>query len=103
MVTISNNNYNDNKWHYAVATWQAGANYTLYVDGVTQSSISYSVAQVSAFTPAYWRVGGYRLAGWGQADTNFTGDIAMFQTYNRALTQYEVYQNFTASRNIFGV
>lgn len=75
-ITIqSPKSYNDNDWHFAVATL-SGAGMRLYVDGVLVAS-SASTAALSIPT-AYVRVGYDSLAGWASAPSSsfFNGQIA---------------------------
>jgi hypothetical protein len=85
--------YNDNQWHYVVATQDANG-LALYVDGA-------QVASAPQFTQAfgytgYWRVGGDNLNGWpSQPSSNgLTGSVAEVAVYPVALTPQEVAQHY---------
>jgi len=90
VVATSPLTYNDNIWHYVIATYGGeGTTMRLYVDGA-------SVATASANAPAYngyWRIGAYQ--SWGGTGY-FPGSISLAQVYNRGITAAEVLQNYNA-------
>ncbi|MDM7855582.1 PKD domain-containing protein [Cellulomonas alba] len=75
--------YNDNKWHYLVAT-QSADGMKLYVDGALQGTNPQTQAQ--AYT-GYWRIGGDTT--WGPQPW-FRGSIDEFAIYPVALTANQV-------------
>jgi hypothetical protein len=100
-LATSSSTYTDNNWHYVMGTYGGeGTTMRLYVDGV---SVATATATPVSFT-GYWRIGGYKLAGWTNAsDGYFTGSISNFVVYNKALSATEVRQNFNALRGRFGI
>jgi hypothetical protein len=84
-------------YFYMVATYQSSSFAKLYVNGVLESSVATPASNLNTITDAYYSVGG------GTDVDVFTGSIASIQTYNRALTQAEILQNFNATRGRFGV
>ena len=85
----------DNKWHIAVGTFD-GSTMKLYIDGVYQGSNNPGAAQ--AYT-GYWRIGNYKLSSWSNAsDGYYQGQLDDVRIYNRALTQGEVQQLYTAGK-----
>ena len=89
-VTIdSPASYNDNKWHYAVAT-QAPDGMRLYVDGALVVSGS---SGTSSSTVGFWRVG-YDKIWSGSTSTYFNGSIDEVAVYPRSLNLSEIKNRF---------
>ncbi len=99
MRTVSSaTGYNDDAWHYAVATLSPTAGATLYVDGL-------SVASDVAITGAQnitgqWRIGWDTLTGWPEAPTSeyFQGSLAWAAVHTTVLTAAQVQAIWTAGR-----
>jgi hypothetical protein len=89
--------YNDNVWHYAVATRiRSSGALVLYVDGILVASGTGGTNSLT--TPTQLRIGSL------QTGSNFfSGNIAQASIYNRALTAAEIQQNFNALRGRFGI
>ena len=86
----------DGKWHYITAT-NDGSNSILYVDGA-QSGLARTAAGIGDSQPFI------NLGRWRFAQTRYlNGNIADFRIYNRALSAYEVKQNFDYYRTRYGV
>ena len=89
------------KWIYIVVT--SGSNgIAMFVNGVPVSQ------QTNVYPKdynGYWRVTGYKLDGWINADSYgyFSGNISSVQVYSRALLSKEISQKFTALCSIYGV
>ena len=92
----SSGTYWDGEWHQAVGGINGSGDYFLYVDGVSQGTltpISYTVSW-SGNT----RIGKYNYAG----GKFFEGQIANAQIYDRALTYAEIQQNYNSFKTRFG-
>lgn len=87
--------YNDNAWHHAVAT-QTASGFTLYVDGTAVGSSPAPAAQT--YTGS-WRVGGDSVSFlWPErpASGYLAGSIDEFSVYPQALSPDQVSRHFTA-------
>jgi hypothetical protein len=92
----SSGTYWDGEWHQAVGGINGSGDYFLYVDGVSQGTltpISYTVSW-SGNT----RIGKYNYDG----GKFFEGQIANAQIYDRALTYAEIQQNYNSFKSRFG-
>jgi hypothetical protein len=92
----SSGTYWDGEWHQAVGGINGSGDYFLYVDGVSQGTltpISYTLSW-SGNT----RIGKYNYSG----GKFFEGQIANAQIYNRALTYAEIQQNYKSFKTRFG-
>ena len=101
-IAVSSLTYNDNNWHYVVATYGGeGTTMRLYVDG---SSVA-TASATNAFTyNGWWRIGGYKTTGWTNgSDGYFTGSIGVSHVYNRGITAVEIQQNYNATKTRFGL
>ena len=89
--------YNDNVWHYAVATRiRSSGALVLYVDGTLVASGTGGTNSLT--TPTQLRIGSL------QTGSNFfSGNIAQASIYNRALSAAEIRQNFNALRGRYGI
>ncbi len=90
------NTYNNNQWHYMVAT-QGPDGMKLYVDGVLTGT---NGATTSQPYQGYWRVGGDNIGGWpGQPNSsNFGGSIDEVATYEGvALTPAQIDAHYSAA------
>jgi hypothetical protein len=90
--------YNDNIWHYAVATRiRSSGAIALYVDGVLVISGTAAGTQ-SLTSPLQLRIGCLQTGV-----KFFLGNLAQVSIYNRALSAAEIQQNFNALRGRFSV
>ena len=86
----------DGMWHYITAT-NDGATSRLYVDGI-QSGLARTAAGIGDSQPFI------NLGRWRFAQIRYlNGNIADFRIYNRALSDYEVKQNFDYYRTRYGI
>jgi hypothetical protein len=96
---ISTNSYNDDKWHYIVGT-RTSTTTMLYVDGILVTSLSSAAINLSASSKLFiGRSGNDQTV----AGAPFSGSIANFQIYNRALSLTEVLRNYNATKTRFGL
>lgn len=91
---VSNTSVNDGKWHYLAAT-NNGTTCSMYIDGVLDKTYSE--------TPSY-TTGIYNQIS-GQADgfNHMNGSVGFAHIYNRALSAYEIKQNFDYYRTRYGI
>jgi hypothetical protein len=109
--TIQTSNvYNDDRWHYVVATFKASGKsgtLTLYVDG---HRINSKKRDALSSYKGHWRVGGGNLTGWnldpwgsnsqGTTQPNsyyFDGTIGDVAVYPTALSSTSVAEHYAAS------
>lgn len=87
-----------NTWYQSVGTYD-GSTITQYVNGASQSNLSYTGTPTSG--------GLVRIASRWDAQSPpgdfFPGDIAIVKIYNTALSGAQVSQNFNATRARFGI
>ena len=87
-----------NTWYQSVGTYD-GSTLVQYVNGASQSSLSYTGTPSSG--------GLVRIASrWDDQASSidfFPGDIAIVKIYNTALSGADVLQNFNANRLRFGI
>lgn len=82
-------------WHHWVSSWDYKSGRLFqYKDGLTSGN----AATQGDATP-----GQNITIGRESVDRQFSGGIAIVRIYNRALNAYEVFQNFTAEKNRFGI
>ncbi len=97
-VITSANSYNDNEWHYVIATFSTVNGMRLYVDGqLVASDANTSYYPYTAFV----RVGYDNLNGWANAPTShyFAGIIDEVRVLSREISAIEVTNlNNTASQ-----
>jgi len=98
---LSSSTLNDDNWHNIVTTFNSGTN-QLYVDGVyvTQQTGRTLTSYTSTY---YYIIGAGYAASRGLGTNYFSGNIANFSFYNRALSSTEIQQNFNALRGRYGV
>jgi hypothetical protein len=88
----------DNQWHMITSRRQ-GTTHTIYGDDTTNStSGTVSATQLSATAIAF---GAWSSVG--VPSQRLTGNIAVIQLYNRALSAQEVLQNYNAQKSRFGL
>jgi len=94
--------YNDNNWHYVLATYGGeGTTMRLYVDGI---SVATSTANFAQNMNGWWRIASYNLSGWTNASNGyFNGSIGAAYIYNRGISQIEVLQNYNATKGRYGL
>ena len=99
----STNTFSTSTWYNLVVTY-ASSVITLYVNGVSQGTLS--TARASNPSPLYYAIGypdgsGAYLGGGGNA--YFKGYIGAVKFYSTALNQSQITQNFNALRGRYGV
>lgn len=72
----------------------------IYVDGVAQTTESYSVDTVGSLVQDYFRIGNWHFT---RADMSFDGQIYSVSCYDRALSAAEVAQNYNAVKKRFNI
>jgi hypothetical protein len=98
VTATSSLSYNDNNWHYVIATYGGeGTTMRLYVDGASVATAS--AANAPAYN-GYWLIGG--ILSWGVSGY-FPGSISNVVVYNKGLTASEIQQNFNALRSRYGI
>ena len=100
------NTLNINEWTYLVGVvTNGGESITLYKNG--REVPSYAATVTSPGTISYtfqeFNMGYRQITGTGPVADPFTGNIAVTQLYNRALSAQEILQNFIATRKRFGL
>lgn len=84
-------------WHYVGFTWST-SDYTKrsYVDGVQVGTQSTGSTGTSSYS-----FSGRSLGSWNGGTYALNGKIALYQVYNKALTQAEVLSNYNATKERF--
>jgi hypothetical protein len=95
ITTTTDDTFADDVWHYMVGTYSSPA-LNIYMDGSLNKTGSAAVT-TALDDINYISVGAYSSSYY------MTGDIAIVQIYNRAISAVEVSQNFNAQRSRFGV
>jgi hypothetical protein len=91
---VSNTSVNDGKWHYIAAT-NNGTTCSMYIDGILDKTYSE--------TPSY-STGIYnQISGQTDGNNHMNGSISFAHIYNRALSAYEIKQNFDYYRTRYGI
>lgn len=102
-VQTPNNSVTKGAWTNVVATCDTSntsAGMRIYINGTSAATTT----RVGAGTPASIDYSGLTAnVGSRQNSNYFTGNIALFSVYNRALSVSEVSQNFNALRSRYGV
>jgi hypothetical protein len=91
---VSVTSVNDGKWHYLAAT-NNGTTCSMYIDGVLDKTYSE--------TPSYGTSIYNQIAGQADGNNHMNGSIGFAHIYNRALSAYEIKQNFDFYRTRYGV
>jgi hypothetical protein len=91
---VSVTSVNDGKWHYLAAT-NNGTTCSMYIDGVLDKTYSE--------TPSYTTGIYNQIAGQADGFNHMNGSIGFAHIYNRALSAYEIKQNFDFYRTRYGV
>lgn len=81
-----------NKWTHVMGRWN-GSVTELYVNGILRNSVLNSRIAQTISNPL----------GIGRVFDNWGGEIAYSQIYNRALSQQEILQNYSATKSRFGL
>ena len=96
--------YHDGNWHHAVAL-MGHNNHKIYVDG-SEVSVSFAYGSNSVSTSKLFGFSsgtevyiGLRPYGNG----HFQGDLPVVKIYNRLLSDYEILQNYNATKSRFGL
>ncbi len=93
-LVASAGSLNDGNWHHAVGTHDGSVG-TLYVDGTFQGTSNSGPGYPYA---GWWRIGGYGLSGWTNADDGyFEGSLDEVKIFNRALSLEEVQTLYTGA------
>lgn len=92
--TASPSTYALNKWYYVCGT-RSGSLNTLYENGVSTNTVT--IAGTLNTTANTTKIG---IAG---STLPFSGNIAIAQIYNRALSASEILQNYNATKIRFGL
>lgn len=87
---------------WTVPSWDEHQTDTLkiYINGVAQSTESYSVDTVGSLVADKFRIGNWQLS---RDDMDFDGQIYAVSCYNRELSAAEVLQNYNAYKNRFNI
>ena len=88
----SANTYNDNKWHYAVATYGGSSTVRLYIDGQQVATKTTSGALPDKAGTQPLRVGANSLS----LKDFFTGNIDEVRVWNRALSASEISSQYNS-------
>ena len=91
---VSVTSVNDGKWHYLAAT-NNGTTCSMYIDGVLDKTYSE--------TPSYTTGIYNQIAGQADGFNHMNGSVGFAHIYNRALSAYEIKQNFDFYRTRYGV
>jgi len=91
---VSVTSVNDGKWHYLAAT-NNGTTCSMYIDGVLDKTYSE--------TPIYGTSIYNQIAGQADGNNHMNGSIGFAHIYNRALSAYEVKQNFDYYRTRYNI
>jgi hypothetical protein len=91
---VSVTSVNDGKWHYLAAT-NNGTTCSMYIDGVLDKTYSE--------TPSYTTGIYNQIAGQADGFNHMNGSIGFAHIYNRALSAYEIKQNFDFYRTRYGI
>ena len=84
-------------WHYVGFTWSTSDYYKRsYVDGVNVGTQSTGSTGTSNYS-----FSGRSLGMWNGSSYALNGKIAVYQVYNKALTQAEVIQNYNSTKSRF--
>lgn len=88
---------NEDQWYHTVCIFESGIQYKIYVDGNligTKSTTdnSYSIGSI-----------GYIGRRFGSSAQILQGEVSDVKIYNRALTAFEIQQNFEATRSRYGI
>jgi hypothetical protein len=91
---VSVTSVNDGKWHYLTAT-NNGTTCSMYIDGVLDKTYSE--------TPSYTTGVYNQISGQVDGFNHMNGSIGFAHIYNRALSAYEIKQNFDFYRTRYGI
>jgi len=91
---VSNTSVNDGSWHYLAAT-NNGTTCSMYIDGVLDKTYSE--------TPSYGTSIYNQIAGQANGNNHMNGSISFAHIYNRALSAYEIKQNFDYYRTRYNI
>jgi hypothetical protein len=92
-IITSPNSYNDNTWHYVVATAQSGvtassSKITLNVDGVDVATSTFNSPTAAENSVGYWHIGQSFVStsdGYTGNGRFFTGQLSNFAVFNNVL------------------
>jgi hypothetical protein len=94
-VSVHSDTLNENVWYYGTGTIKSADSIKAYINGsqIVTNSIGSATFSVSNYT---------FYAGYNQGEF-YTGDIAIVQLYDRALSASEILQNYNAQKGRFGL
>lgn len=99
--SVSTAAVNDGLWHNITVTFESSSQKS-YLDGQLYATLSKTQSAYAA--TYYYFVGGGSHSGWTNIDTSFfSGSIAVFNAYSRALSDAEVLQNYNSVKTTFGL
>ena len=100
----------DGQWHHVVYAHNASTKYHyMWVNGVLESNLynteSTGLSGWANSVSLFWWLGhDPQQAGWtGSASAYFNGDIGIFKTYSKVLSNNEVLKNFKAYKKRFNI
>lgn len=106
----SSSTITDGQWHHVVYAHNASTKYHyMWVNGVLESNLlnteSTGLSGWSNSSDLIWWVGhDPQQAGWtGSASAYFNGDVGIFKTYSKVLSNNEVLRNFRAYKKRFNI
>jgi hypothetical protein len=96
-IAQSNTTLNLNTWYHAAVTYNSvgvtTTTWKIYVNGVLDST---------TYAGASPPLAGIQIGAFGSSNL-FSGQLALPMIYNRVLSDAEIYQNFQAQRDRFGI
>jgi hypothetical protein len=98
---VSNSAVNNNIWNLVTTTYNNGTN-KLYMNG-TYESQRIGLNQVNYTSTYYYLIGAGYSAQRGLSTNYFSGQISVFNFYNKSLTDTEILQNYNATKGRFGL
>jgi hypothetical protein len=100
---INVNDYFDNNWKHLVVTWNSGSSTTsIYRNGILMTAQTSSNPSANRSVNQTTKIGG-NIYSWGGSDAFWSGSISNVRTYNRALSQAEITQNYNAYKSRYGL
>lgn len=97
--------YNTGVWNMHVYRWQSGSPQYRFSLNNNQETVLGSISNTNArYNRGFGALGGYHNGNSSNVNTasQYWGDIAIFQAYNRELSYRELNQNYYATVNRFG-
>lgn len=88
----------DNTWYYSAITFSSG-NWNIYVNGLLNTSGTFSGSSLTPVSNAVLNLGVYDSKGY----EFFDGQISLARIYNKPLSALEIKQNFNAHKGRFNL